>query len=181
MQCACAILSSVACPALPYFFHIISQTARFSAGRDYWTQNVFWFSLQLLSETFLILRRNGRDIITNAHRPSCKIPVVIVRFSWNLNFLNRFSKTTHENPSSGGPTVPCGRTGMTKLTVAFNNFANVHKNETLSLRRPIRQLLGLSHCNSVCPATYMVKAVATTVSMLTHVFQLKILLSVMNL
>ena len=32
MQCACAILSSVACLAVPFFFHIISQTARFSGG-----------------------------------------------------------------------------------------------------------------------------------------------------
>jgi len=31
---------------------------------------VFWYSLQLLSETFLIVRRNERDIIISAHRSS---------------------------------------------------------------------------------------------------------------
>ena len=30
----------------------------------------------------------------------------------------------HENSSSGSRVVPCGRTDMTKLTVAFRDFAN---------------------------------------------------------
>jgi hypothetical protein len=41
---------------------------------------VFLFLLQLLSETFLILRRNERDIIKNVYLSSCKVPVVPVRF-----------------------------------------------------------------------------------------------------
>ena len=36
----------------------------------------------------------------------------------------------HQNPSSGSRVVPCGRTDMTKLIVAFRNFANVPKNVT---------------------------------------------------
>ena len=39
-------------------------------------KNVLGFSLQIFPETFLILRRNERDII-NVHRPSCKVPVII--------------------------------------------------------------------------------------------------------
>jgi hypothetical protein len=39
----------------------------------------------------------------------------------------------HENPSSGSGVVPCGgtdgRTDMTKLLVAFRNFANALKNQ----------------------------------------------------
>jgi hypothetical protein len=35
---------------------------------------VFWFSRQLLSETFLILRRIQRDIVINVKTPSCKVP-----------------------------------------------------------------------------------------------------------
>jgi hypothetical protein len=42
---------------------------------------VFSFSLQLLSETLLILRRIQRDII-NVRTSSCKVPVITVRFSW---------------------------------------------------------------------------------------------------
>ena len=44
------------------------------------TKCVFWFSVQLLSETFLILRRTERDIIKNVYRCACKVLVVIVTF-----------------------------------------------------------------------------------------------------
>jgi hypothetical protein len=69
------------------FFHIISQTALF-LEKSYWTQNVFWFSLKLLPETFLSLRTQ-RDITITVHRCSFKIPVILV---WNLDFLERFFK-----------------------------------------------------------------------------------------
>jgi len=45
------------------FFHIISQTARFSGKKMLIIKCVFWFSLQLLSETFPVLKRNEQDII----------------------------------------------------------------------------------------------------------------------
>ena len=41
---------------------------------------VFSFSLQILSQTFLILRKRERDIIINVHESSCKVPVILVRF-----------------------------------------------------------------------------------------------------
>ena len=44
------------------------------------TKCVFWFSLQLLSETFLILGRTERDIIINIHWYSRTVPVILVRF-----------------------------------------------------------------------------------------------------
>jgi len=59
---------------------------------------------------------------------SCKVPVILVRFWWNLNILITVSKKYsnikfHENPSSGHRLVPCGRTDMTKLIVALRDFA----------------------------------------------------------
>ena len=42
---------------------------------------VFWFSLQLLSETFLILRRNERDVTKNIYWSACKVPAFLVTFN----------------------------------------------------------------------------------------------------
>ena len=44
-----SVMSSVACPAVQYFFHIISQTAQFSGKKLLNIKCVLWFSLQLLS------------------------------------------------------------------------------------------------------------------------------------
>jgi hypothetical protein len=52
---------------------------------------VFWFSLQLLSKTFLILRRIRRDIIINVHRSSCKVPLLLSDFN-DTNILEKFSE-----------------------------------------------------------------------------------------
>jgi hypothetical protein len=41
---------------------------------------VFLFSLQLLSETFLTLRRIWRDIILHTHWSSCKVPLLLSAF-----------------------------------------------------------------------------------------------------
>ena len=71
MQCACAILQYVACPALK---------ARFSKKILFNIKCVFRFSLQLLSETFLILRRNERDMIKNVYGSSRKVRIILVRF-----------------------------------------------------------------------------------------------------
>jgi hypothetical protein len=49
----------------------------------------------------------------------------------DVNFFGKFSKKKtlklHENMAGGSRPVPCGRTHMSKLTVAFLNFANAHK------------------------------------------------------
>jgi hypothetical protein len=43
------------------------------------TKYVFWFSLQLLSKTFLILRKDERDVITNKCVYVYKVRVILVR------------------------------------------------------------------------------------------------------
>jgi len=58
------------------FFYIISYTARFSEkGLYYKICFAFLFNL----ETFLVLRIINQDIIINAYRLSCKVPVFLVR------------------------------------------------------------------------------------------------------
>jgi hypothetical protein len=52
----------------------------------------FDFLYNFFSEIFLIIRRIKRNININVHLSSCKVPVIIVRFQSNLNFLNRLSK-----------------------------------------------------------------------------------------
>jgi hypothetical protein len=85
----------------------------------------------------LILRGIGRDIVTMAYRSSCKVPVIPVRFQWNFNFFNKFSekktqmsnfiqKSVQWEPSCSIRTDR--RTDMTKLIVAFRNFAKLFKN-----------------------------------------------------
>jgi hypothetical protein len=59
MQYECAILSTVACPALQNFTTLSHKKARFS--KKVIEHKMFSFSVQLLSETFLILRITERD------------------------------------------------------------------------------------------------------------------------
>jgi len=71
MQCVYALCSSVACVTLQYFCTLFHRRHDF---REKVTEHkiVFWFSLQLLSQTVFILRRTERDTVTNVHGSSCK-------------------------------------------------------------------------------------------------------------
>jgi len=74
----CVILSSVACvivPGVPTF-----SPQRQSFGEKISEQIMRLVTLAVyLSETFLLLRRIHRDIVTNVHRYPCKVPVTVVR------------------------------------------------------------------------------------------------------
>jgi hypothetical protein len=84
---------SVTC-RLYRIFHFISLTARFSA-KFIEHKMVFFYSLhKCFPKTFLILRRIQRDTIIIVHRASGKVSVIVARFEWKLNFLDRFSKNT---------------------------------------------------------------------------------------
>ena len=89
-----------------------------------------------LSEVFLILRRIQRYIVNSVYCSSCKYSLFLSDF--NKTFRQIFYKSGnisfHRYPSSRSRVIPCGdretgrRTDMTKLTIAFRNFANKHTN-----------------------------------------------------
>ena len=83
------------CPALQHF-STLSHKRDHSRGEKKLlkTKYAFSFSLQLLPETRLSLRRTERDTIINVCWSSCWLPVILVRFTWDLNPLDRLSKNT---------------------------------------------------------------------------------------
>jgi hypothetical protein len=74
------ILSSVACPAVLHFSTLSHKRYGFWKKKLLNIKFVFFYSLQFLSETFIILRRIQLDITINVHRFSCKVPVIVFRF-----------------------------------------------------------------------------------------------------
>jgi hypothetical protein len=67
------VICDLAGPTI-FFSHIISQTTLFSKTKLLNIKCVFLFPLQLMSETFLILRRIWRDIILHIHWSSYTPP-----------------------------------------------------------------------------------------------------------
>ena len=93
---------------------------------------VFWFSLQLWSETFIILR-NERDMIINVYWCSCNVPATLLsdfNETWVIwwIFENYTNIKFHENQSIGSREFPCGRSDTTNLIVAFRKFASARNN-----------------------------------------------------
>jgi len=89
-----AYVPSVTCLALPYFSTLSHKHYNFWKKELLNIKCVFWFSLQLSSETSLFLRRIRQDIIINMHMPSCKVPVILVRFLIKCEFSQLLSKNS---------------------------------------------------------------------------------------
>ena len=83
MQCACAVLSSVACPAVHNFSTLSHKRHDFRKKKKNLlnTKCVFFFSIQILSETFLILKRNERDMIRKFIGLHVKYPLILSDFN----------------------------------------------------------------------------------------------------
>jgi len=71
-------------------FHLINYPI--SEKKKLLNINMFRFSLQRLSETFLILIINQSDFVLNVNRSLCKEAIILTRFLLNCNFLDIFSK-----------------------------------------------------------------------------------------
>ena len=131
MQCACAIVSTVAWPALHYFSTLPHKRHKFRKTLLN-IKSVFWFSLQLLSKTFLILSRNERDTIKNVQWSSHK--ALLFLFDLNETLKNaQILNFTWARPVGAELFQADGRADMTKLKFALRNFANTHKNRKILL------------------------------------------------
>ena len=126
------ILSSVACPDLQYLSTLSHKRYELKKKMLFNKKCLFQFSLQLFSETFLILRRNEwhdqkctLDLLLNT-RYCCRI---LMKIKFPQQNFEKFSKTKfHENRSSVSRIVPCPRrTDIAKLIVPFCNCANASK------------------------------------------------------
>ena len=65
---------------LPLLFDIVLRTAQFSEKKAPNLNCVFRFSLQLLFEIFLTLRRIQPAVVINVKTFSCKVPDIFVGF-----------------------------------------------------------------------------------------------------
>jgi len=106
------ILSSLACLTVPYFSTLSHKRHDFRKMLLN-IKCLFWFSLQRLSERFLILRRIRRDIIINSYRSSCYVATrysnhILRKLALSGQFLKNIQ--FHENQSSGSRVDSWGRT-----------------------------------------------------------------------
>jgi len=85
------IMSSVACSALHYF-STVSHKRRDFREKALLNIRVFWFSLQLSSEKFLILRRIQRDANINVQRSQVKYQLFLSDFNEAWIFSTGFRK-----------------------------------------------------------------------------------------
>ena len=96
------------------------------------TNCVFWYSVQLLSDTFLILRRIQQDMIEMCVglRVLCRLLLSALNGTWSSSTNFRNVLKFHETPSSGSRVVPWERTDRQaarryEVHCRFRTFAHV--------------------------------------------------------
>ena len=95
---------------------------------------MLWFLLQIFSEPISILRRPEKDVVINIYLFSRTVSIILVRFIRTWIFSTYFRKILEYQilwksvQWESSCSIRTGRrTDMTKLTVAFRNFAKAPK------------------------------------------------------
>jgi hypothetical protein len=145
MRMRLILLPSWACLAVPYFAHIISWSERFSWGKNYWTQNLWFDNLY----KFFWNISNSKKNTARYYNKCSSVFMYNIRYCYRilikLEFFRLFfvifsNVEFHENPSTWNKVVPrgqrdiqtkrqtdgitYGKSDIKTLLVAFCNFAN---------------------------------------------------------
>jgi len=80
MRCACAVLSTLACTALQYFYTLSHKEHDFGKKKMSLNIKCVLGSPKRLSETFRIQRTTEGRMTKNVHWCSRRVPFVLVRF-----------------------------------------------------------------------------------------------------
>jgi len=65
------------------------------------------------------------EMYTGLHVKQPLFLPILIKLKLSRQTFEKYSNIEfHENPSRGSRDVPCGRTDMTKVTVAYRSFAN---------------------------------------------------------
>ena len=124
MQCACAILSSVACPALQYFSTLFHKRHKFR--KKSYLKLVFRVSLHSLSQTFFILKKLNDiwwkiDIGLLVKCPlflsDFNVNTIFSKFFWKILKYQISGKSVQSVPSRSMRAE--GRAGSTNLIVVL--------------------------------------------------------------
>jgi hypothetical protein len=133
MQCASLILYCHLWPSPLYNIlpHYLTNVTIFEKKKLLNTKFVFWFSLQLLSETFLIVMRISEILLKmyiGLHE-KYRLFLSDINETW---IFRRIFKTYsnikfHENPSSGSRVIPCGTEGQTDMKIEQCSETSAYK------------------------------------------------------
>ena len=128
MQSACAVLCCHQSPVCRYCVFVTLSYEPPAFGKKLLNiECAFWFSLQLLSEIFLVLRRNERNITIHVHRSSCEV-LVIFSTGFPQILIYKISRKSCSDSRFVAFGQMDGLADMRKLMVLFRNFANSPKN-----------------------------------------------------
>jgi hypothetical protein len=130
MQCACATFSSMTCPALQCYSTLSHKRHYFRKKKLSNKKCLFWFSLQLLYDKFLIIKHQSgiwSKIYLGLHVQYTLFLSISMKLDFSREILEKFSNIVKILPV-WAESFHTDRQTWWNLIAAFRNFVNVpHK------------------------------------------------------